>query len=195
MKSLGHIISEYGRSPDPKLVTKLLDIAPPKDITGVRAFIGLLNFNREYIANLNSIIRLIQDLTCKSELSVEQRWTSDHTQAFEAGKHALTNAPCVLTIDTMKPFIIHTDACKVGRGLGAVLLQQNFKNDWRPVAYYSNKLTEVERAHSATELEAMSLVMAIRHWAPYLRIAKFTAVVDHHALIFLITKPAKTNNG
>ena len=95
----------------------------------------------------------------------------------------------------MKPFIIHTDACKVGRGLGAVLLKQSFKNDWRPVAYYSNKLTEVERAHSATELEAMSLVMAIRHWAPYLRIAKFTAVVDHHALIFLITKPAKTNNG
>ena len=93
MKSLGHIISEYGRSPDPKLVTKLLDIAPPKDITGVRAFLGLLNFNREYIPNLNSIIGLIQDLTCKSDLSVEQRWTSAHTQAFEAGKHALTNAP------------------------------------------------------------------------------------------------------
>ena len=71
MKSLGHIISEYGRSPDPKLVTKLLDIAPPKDITGVRAFLGLLNFNREYIPNLNSIIGLNQELKCKSELSVE----------------------------------------------------------------------------------------------------------------------------
>ena len=41
----------------------------------------------------------------------------------------------------------------------------------------------------------MSLGMSIRHWAPYLRIAKFTAVVDHHALVFLITKTAKTNNG
>ena len=56
MKSLGHIKSEYGRSPDPKLVPKLLDIAPPTDITGVRAFLELLNFHREYIPNLNSTI-------------------------------------------------------------------------------------------------------------------------------------------
>ena len=161
MKSLGHIISEYGCSSDPKLVTKLLNIAPPTDITGVHAFLGLLNFNRKYIPNFNSIIGLIQELTCKSELTIEQRWTDAHLEAIDAGKHALTNTPCLLTIDTTKPFVIHTDACKVGRGLGAVLLQQNFKNDWRPVAYYSNKLTEAERGHSATELEAMSFVMYV----------------------------------
>ena len=68
------------------------------------------------------------------------------------------------------------------------------QNDRRSVAYYSNKLTGVERGHSATELEAMSVVMSIRHWASYLRIAKFTALVNHHALVFLFNKPAKTNN-
>ena len=57
------------------------------------------------------------------------------------------------------------------------------------------RLTEAERAHSATELEAMSLVYAIRHWSPYLRTQKFTAIVDHHALVWLVTRPARTSNG
>ena len=89
--------------------------------TEVRIFLGLLNFNREYIPNLNSIIGLMQELTCKSELTIEQRWTDAHLKAFEAGMYALTNAPYLLTIDTTKPSVIHTDACKVARGLGAVL--------------------------------------------------------------------------
>jgi len=129
MKALGHVISNEGRNPDPKLVNKLLQIAQPTDIQGVRSFLGILNFNREYITNLSDIIAPLQDLTCKSDKSIPSRWTELHTQAFMAAKHALTNAPCLLTIDPTKPFIIHTDACKIGRGLGAVLLQKNNKGD------------------------------------------------------------------
>ena len=72
-KSLGHIISEFGRSLDSELVSKLLDIAPPNQITGVRVFLCLLNFNHEYIRNMNSIIGLIQDIIRKSDLSTVQR--------------------------------------------------------------------------------------------------------------------------
>ena len=81
------------------------------------------------------------------------------------------------------------------RGLGSVLLQQNIEGKWRPVAYHSTRLTEAERAHSATELEAMALVYTIRHWSPNLRTQKFTAIVDHHALVWLVTRPARTSNG
>ena len=185
IKSLGHIISEYSRVPDPKLVSRSLAVAPLEDLQG----------NREYVPRLSTIIAALQDLTCKSELSVKERWTNEHLLAFNAAKHALTSAPCLLTVDTTKPFVIHTDACKAGRGLGAVLLQQNQEVKWRPVAYHSTRLTEAERAHSATDLEAMASVYAIRHWSPYLRLSKFTAVVDQHALIWLVTRPARTSNG
>ena len=124
MKALGHIISDTGRSPDPKLVNKILNMAEPKDLAGVRSFLGILNFNREYIPNLSSIIAPLQDLTCKNERSVAERWNEEHTKAFNAAKHSLTSAPCLLTIDPTKPFVIHTDACKVGRRLetGSILL-------------------------------------------------------------------------
>ena len=41
----------------------------------------------------------------------------------------------------------------------------------------------------------MTLVYAIRHWSPYLRLQKFTAIVDHHALVWLVTRPARASNG
>ena len=76
-----------------------------------------------------------------------------------------------MTIDITKPFNIHVDSCKNGRGPGAVLLQQNEDaGDWRPVSYYSCRLRKGEKAWSATELEAVGLVYAIRQWSPYPRV-------------------------
>ena len=83
----------------------------------------------------------------------------------------------------MKPFVIHTDACKIERGLGAVLLQQNFQNTTPTNSRKSNVHTQQPNMKLL-----MSLVMSIRHWAPYLKIAKFTVVVDHHALVVPLVK-------
>ena len=60
----------------------------------------------------------------------------------------------------MKKFRVHVDACRVGRGIGAILLQldENIsiageKEVWQPIAYWSRTLTKEERRYSATELE------------------------------------------
>ena len=86
-----------------------------------------------------------------------------HGKAFRDAKLALSSAPCTLQIDITKPFYIHVDSCKNGRGPGAILLQQNDQGDWRPVSYFSCRLRKGEQAWSATELEAMGLVYAIRY--------------------------------
>jgi RNase H-like domain found in reverse transcriptase len=152
-----------------------------------------VNFNREYLPNAKEYLAVFEDLL-KLGTDVAEEWSKMHDQAFDALKLALTSAPCRLAIDTTKPFVLHVDASRTGRGLGAVLLQQNERKHWRPVAYYSYKLKEGERTRCATELEAMALVYAIRHWSRYLRVQEFTAIVDHHALLHLVTQPAKTSN-
>jgi hypothetical protein len=63
------------------------------------------------------------------------------------------------------------------------------------VAYYSVRLRNKENEWSATELEAMGLVYAMRHWSRYLRVQRFTAITDHQALLWLLLQPAKTANG
>ena len=40
----------------------------------------------------------------------------------------------------------------------------------------------------------MGLVYSIRQWSKYLRVQEFAAIVDHHALLYLVTQPAKTSN-
>jgi RNase H-like domain found in reverse transcriptase/Reverse transcriptase (RNA-dependent DNA polymerase)/Integrase zinc binding domain/Integrase core domain len=192
-KILGHIMSEFGRTPSPESIQPILDMAPPRSIGDLRSFLGLINFNIDYLPMAKNFLGPLQELL-KKDADVARDWNENHDQAFQQAKLALTSAPCLLTVDITKPFVVHVDACRIGRGIGAVLLQQNERGDWRPVAYYSYRLKEGERTRCATELEAMALVYAIKHWSAYLRVQEFTAIVDHHALIYLVTQPAKTSN-
>jgi transposase InsO family protein len=192
-KILGQIMSEFGRTPSPESIQPILDMAPPRNIGDLRSLLGLINFNLDYLPMAKNFLGPLQELL-KKDADVARDWNESHDIAFEQAKQALTSAPCLLTIDITKPFVVHVDACRVGRGIGAVLLQQNERGDWRPVAYYSYRLKEGERTRCATELEAMALVYAIKHWSSYLRVQEFSAIVDHHALLYLVTQPAKTSN-
>ena len=193
-KILGHIMSEYGRTTDPEKVKPIMEMIPPRNIAELRSILGLINVNKDYLPMNKNYLGPLEELL-KKDADVVKDWRPEyHGKAFQEMKLALTSAPCLLTLDITKPFVLHVDACRIGRGIGAVLLQQNHKGDWRPVAYYSYRLTEGERTRCATELEAMALVYAIKYWSPYLRVQEFTAIVDHHALIYLVSQPAKTSN-
>ena len=76
----------------------------------------------------------------------------------------------------MKKFRVYVDACRVGRGIGAILLQldENIaaageKEVWQPIAYWSRTLTKEERRYSATELECTGLHDSLIHWRVYLQ--------------------------
>jgi transposase InsO family protein len=200
VRCLGYIFSEFGHTPDPIHIKAIMEMAPPVDQTGVRSYLGLLNFNQKYIPRYHELIAPLADLLKKETngvpTDVKALWDDKiHGEAFRKAKIALTSSPCMMQIDVTKPFVLHVDSCKNGRGPGAVLLQRNEVDDLRPVAYFSCRLRKGEQAWSATELEAMGLVYSIRYWSPYLKVQKFTAIVDHHALIWLVTRPAKTANG
>jgi hypothetical protein len=188
------MFDQYGRSPDPKHIKAIMDLAEPRDLKALRHILGLANFNREYIPHYMEVTRPLQDLN-KADMDVGAAWQDEvHGRSFRALQYALSSAPCLMTIDASKPFCLHVDTSKE-RGIGAVLCQKDFKGDWRPVSYYSVRLRGRENEWSASELEAMGLVYAIRHWSTYLKVQKFTAVVDHSALVWLVNRPAKTANG
>jgi len=88
-------------------------------------------------------------------------WTSQHQTAFEGLKDALATAPVLIAPQLEKPFILCTDAS--GQGIGAVL-EQEVEGEVHPVAYYSRKLSPRERNWGITELEALTLHQAVRHF-------------------------------
>jgi hypothetical protein len=74
----------------------------------------------------------------------------------------LTNAPVLAFPQFDTGFLLETDAS--GVGLGAVLTQTQEYGTTRPVAYASRTLQPHERNYGVTELEALGVVWAIRHF-------------------------------
>ena len=85
-------------------------------------------------------------------------------QAFVALRKSLCDA-CLLTVpDVSDLFRLHTDAS--GVGLGAVLSVVRGGVEL-PAAYFSKQLQGAQKRYSATELECLAVVSAIKHFEIY----------------------------
>jgi hypothetical protein len=127
---LGHQVSANGLKVDPEKVRAVADWRVPKDVHGVRSFLGLANYFRRFLQSHSKMVVPLTNLTRKDKC---WEWTEECQEAFEKVKHALTNAPVLAPPELGKPFEMVLDAS--GVGLGAVLLQ-----DGRHVAFESRKL-------------------------------------------------------
>ena len=76
-----------------------------------------------------------------------------------------------------RPFLIETDAS--GNGLGAVLSQKQDDGSTHPIAYASRTLQPHERIYGISELEALGVVWAVRHFRHYVYGAQSTQTMVH----------------
>ena len=101
-----------------------------------------------------------------------------------------------MQVDNTKKFRLKVDACRVGRGIGCILEQENEEGKWQPVSYYSSSLNQTERQYSATELECKALHDCIIHYAIYLKhVPHFEVFSDHCALKYMQNSDKASTNG
>jgi Reverse transcriptase (RNA-dependent DNA polymerase)/RNase H-like domain found in reverse transcriptase/Integrase zinc binding domain/Chromo (CHRromatin Organisation MOdifier) domain/Retroviral aspartyl protease len=199
LKFLGHIVSREGMCPDPAKVATIVNWPRPRSVYEVRSFLGLANYFRRYIkgyaataAPLTDLLKGLdkKDRTGKAmrwrripeaevqrlEEEFSQRWAANPKcqQSFETLKHALVSAPVLVLPDFDKHFELVTDACTSAPAVGAVLMQ-----DGKPVAYYSRKVSGAEENYSATDIEMLAVISALREWRCYLEGRPFTIITDH----------------
>ena len=93
---LGHIVGVNGIKVDPKKVQAVSDWEVPKDVHGVRSFLGLANYFRRFLQGFSKMVSPLTNLTKKTN---QWEWTSECQEAFEWVKHALTNAPVLVSPD------------------------------------------------------------------------------------------------
>jgi len=196
IKFLGHILSPTGISPDPAKIEHIAKVEDPRDATGVRSFLGATLFYRRFIHKYGDIAQPLYALT-KKGVNVQREWDDRiHGAAMDSLKKALTTAPVLRLFDPSRPIQIRLDACKVGRGIGAILLQQDDDGEWHPIEYWSKALSATERNYSATELECKGLHDALLHWHMYISCGQPVDVyTDHNALQYMVDKATATNNG
>ena len=179
---LGFIVSADGVRSDPAKVAPIVEMAPPKNASEVKSFLGMIAFFSRFIADHARLSLVLTDLTKKGVPFV---WTEDHQRAFEELKMALTKTPVLQAFDPTLETVVQTDASD--RAVGAVLLQRPSSGALRPVAFLSRKLTPAESRYPVQEKEALAIVTAFKKWEHYLRGMQFKLETDHQSLVFIKT--------
>jgi hypothetical protein len=187
LKFLGHIVGRLGIAVDPAKVAVVKDWPVPKNVSELRAFLGLCNFFRRFVLGFSKLAGPLTALTggTAGDDYPWSAWRERELKAFEQLKHALTSAPVLVLPDPNKPYEVWTDASL--EGTGGVLLQEG-----RVVAFTSARLSRAEYNYSTTEQELLAIVRALEQWRCYLEGAAHpvTIVTDHNPLTYLATQPS-----
>jgi hypothetical protein len=178
---LGHIISFEGVKADPSKLQAMVEWPTPKNITALRAFLGLTGFYRRFVLNYATIASPLIDLLKANSFT----WSEAADIAFQNLKAAMTNLPLLSLPDFTIPFEVTTDASLTA--IGAVLSQNS-----KPLAFFSKKLTPRLTASSTYVRELYALTEAIKKWRQYLLGSTFKIFIDHKSLKSLMTQTIQT---
>jgi deoxyuridine 5'-triphosphate nucleotidohydrolase len=182
---LGHVVGADGVKPDPDKIAAVKDHPVPKNIWKLRQFVGLASYYQKFVENFAKIAAPLNSLLRKSEA---YQWTDQHQEAFETLKQRLISAPILVHPDFERPFQIFTDASAIG--LGAILSQKDDQDRERVIRYASRRTSDTERNYSATNLECLGVVWAVKHFRKYVTGTHFQIITDHSAIKSLM----KTSN-
>ena len=177
---LGHVVGRGKISPKECNVEAISKFERPTTRKEIKRFLGMAGFYRKFVENFSTIAEPITRLLKKD---TRFNWTSQCQDSFEKIKLVLKNHPVLKAPEFDKPFSICTDASDVGAG--AVLMQRdNFEVD-KPVAYFSRKFNQCQRAYSTIEKECLALVWAIQQFKVYFGSNEIKVYTDHNPLVFL----------
>ena len=181
LEFLGHIISEDGVKPDPDKVSAVKNQPVPNNLKELRQFLGLASYYRKFMEGFARIAAPLNQLMRKD---TAYYWTDEQQQAFEKLKQRLIEAPILAHPDFDEPFIIMTDASKIG--LGAVLSQKNKDNKEVVIRYASRRTNDAEQNYAATNLECLGVVWAVQYFRKYVAGTLFQIITDHSAITSLM---------
>jgi len=178
-KYLEHVVGRNGVVTDPDKVWAVADWVTPQDLTGLRTFLGLVGYYRQYIPDFAGVAQPLNRLTAKG---VTWQWTPVKQRAFDSLKSRLLEAPILAYPNPTLEYILDMDASD--QNFGAVLSQVQEGREV-VVAYYSKSLSPTERNYCTTRKELLAVIKSVKHFQPYLYSRPFCLRTDHASLIWL----------
>lgn len=178
---LGHIISTRGVRVDPEYIQAIQGFATPRNVTHLRAFLGMCGWYRVFVRWLALYADPLNELFRKG---VKWEWTEAMQQAFEKLKSSFLEVVMIKYPIKGAPYYIQCDASS--RGLGAQIFQYDQEGNERVLGFASRTLKGAELRYTVTEKEALSILFALQKFRTWILGEKVIILSDHKALSFLM---------
>ena len=122
----------------------------------------------------------------------EWNWMELQQMAFKGLKKEITSKRMLIIPQPNKPFRMETDVSDFT--IAAILSQEDDKGIWRPVAFISKSLNNVERNYEIYDKEMLAIMYCFYKWAHYLKgnDQVMEVLTDHQNLTFF-RKPQNLN--
>jgi hypothetical protein len=178
---LGFIVKPNEISMDPTKLAGIRDWIPPKNVKGVRSFLGFGNFYRRFIGNYAAIAKPMNELTKKTKVF---EWSQECQTAFDNLKKKFLEKPVLVVPNPSEPFYVESDASKWATG--AVLRQRDMNGDLKPCGYISHSFTPTERNYDIYDRELLGIIRALETWRHFLEESPHPVTVfsDHKNLTY-----------
>ena len=176
VKYLGHELSASGISPNQEKVRAIAQAPAPKNVTQLKAFIGMIMFYSKFMPNLNVTLAPLYQLLKKN---VHWEWNANCQRAFEQAKQELSSEKLLTHYDPSKPIIVTCDASN--DGISGVLSHRVNERE-KPVFYVSRTLTLAEKKYPILHREALAIVFAMEKFYKYVYGNHVEIFTDHRPL-------------
>jgi RNase H-like domain found in reverse transcriptase/Reverse transcriptase (RNA-dependent DNA polymerase) len=180
---LGLYIGPDGIKMDEVKTKAITDWLTPQKVKDVQWFLGLANFYHHFVEGFSKIVTPLNKLLRKEQ---SWEWMKEQQNVFDMLKECFTINPILTMPNPEQELRIESDTSYFATG--AVLSMKCEDEKWRPCAYYSKSLSDVERNYDIHDKEMLSIMRALEQWWHHLEGAKlkFKIWSDHQNLQYFM---------
>ena len=174
---LGYLIDVEGIHPTQTKVKTIKDVCAPKNVSKLKAYLGMLTYYSEFLPNLATVLAPLYSLLQKD---THWTWKTTQAEAFQQSKDILTSSSVLTPYSPDLELMLACDASPYG--LGTVLSCRLPNGEKKPIAYTSCTLSKVKQNYPQLEKDGLALVFGIKKSHLYLYGRWFTLYTDHKPL-------------
>ena len=136
---LGHRVDAEGQHPLSDKLEAVREAPVPRNVSELRSFLGLLNYYRNFLPNLATVLHPLNELL---QTKRKWKWSSECNSAFQGSQETAH-------YDAKLPIRLAADASAYG--IGAAISHVMPNGEEKPVAFASRTLTSCEQNYAQIE--------------------------------------------
>jgi len=153
---LGVVIGPEGIKMEKEKVKGVLEWPTLKCVKDIQKFLGLANYYHWFIEGFAIVARPLHNLVKKDK---KWEWMEREENAFKELKERFTKKPVLAAPDIDKKMRMEVDASDYA--MGDVLSMECRDGLWRPVAFLSKSLNEMERNYEIHNKEMLAIIRGL----------------------------------